>query len=72
MATLWRGIAGPDLTVYVTSVHGDGLVGGVEVKADCKVIVVRVASGVTGKEGMARRLGFEVLEFVRGFQGRGG
>jgi HMG box factor len=69
MATLWRGIVGPDLTIYVKGVDTEGGGGGVEVRADCKVIVVRVGKG--GKEGLVRRLGFEVGEFVRGGMGRG-
>jgi hypothetical protein len=71
MATLWRGIVGPDLTIYVKGVDGDEG-GGVEVRADCRVIVVRVGKGGKGgKEGLVRRLGFEVGEFVRGGMGRG-
>jgi HMG box factor len=73
MATLWRGIVGPDLTVLVKRVedhekmerHG----GGVEIRADCAAIVVRVLPGRRVEEKVARRLGFEVLEFVRGVEG---
>jgi hypothetical protein len=93
MATLWRGIVGPDLTVYVKALDtgGDreameefGRYGGVECRWDVGAVVVRV--GVSGNAGPAsavrrdggrsggvgveektlRRLGFEVLEFVRG------
>lgn len=78
MATLWRGIVGPDLTVYVKRVEREELErhgGGVEIRPDCAAIVVRVL-GATGalEEKTARRLGFEVLEFVRGLEtgiGRG-
>ncbi|KAF8852684.1 hypothetical protein BDZ45DRAFT_694896 [Acephala macrosclerotiorum] len=67
MATLWRGIVGPDLTIYVTRVGADEMnrLGGVEIRSDCGAIVVRIAE--TGKmdEKTARRLGFEVVEIVR-------
>lgn len=89
MATLWRGIIGPDLTVYVKSVSNDRddreelqRNGAVEVRTDCRGIVVRVerkeglglgigmGAGMemhTGvEEKVLRRVGFEVLEFVRG------
>lgn len=68
MATLWRGIVGPDLTVYVSRVGRDELskYGGVEVRSDCPCIVVRVPEGSARMdEKTARRLGFEVVEFVR-------
>jgi hypothetical protein len=70
MATLWRGIVGPDLTIYVSRVGREemGAVGGVEIRRDCQGIVVRI-EGKKGEAGMdektKRRLGFEVLEFVR-------
>ena len=69
MATLWRGIVGPDLTVYVTRVGRDEMnkYGGVEIRVDCGAIIVRVPEGGGSMdEKTARRLGFEVLEFVRG------
>ncbi len=89
MATLWRGIVGPDLTIYACRASRDELEkhGGVEIRSDCSAIVVRVPETHEevkgkgkgrggeghGKEGngkemdekTARRLGFEVLEFVR-------
>ncbi|PBP22005.1 AAA family ATPase Pontin, partial [Diplocarpon rosae] len=77
MATLWRGIVGPDLTIYATRASRDELVrfGGVEVRADCPCIVVRVPEGPAKlDEKTARRLGFEVVEFVRNVEagfGRG-
>lgn len=72
MATLWRGIIGPDLTIFVKRVSDKEemeRMGGVELRSDCAVIVVRVPDG-TGKmeEKTARRLGFEVLEIVRGVE----
>ncbi|KAK5662853.1 hypothetical protein OQA88_6264 [Cercophora sp. LCS_1] len=70
MATLWRGIAGADLVVYVHAVSDEelGTVQGVEVKAT-GLITVRVGVGeMEGglKETTERRLGFEVVEWVRG------
>jgi hypothetical protein len=100
MATLWRGIVGPDLTLYVKALDlGDreaaeelGRFGGVECRWDVGAVVVRVgvagggsAGGDGAEEGGAaqgngggarveektlRRLGFEVLEWVRGGLGR--
>lgn len=92
MATLWRGIVGPDLTIYATRAGREEMekFGGVEIRGDCSTIVVRVpedgdreyggedngkrkgrdgdSKGENGREmdeKTARRLGFEVLEFVR-------
>lgn len=67
MATLWRGIVGPDLTVYVKRVDREemGRHGSVEVRGDCAAIVVRVLDAGRFDERTARRLGFEVLEIVR-------
>jgi hypothetical protein len=85
MATLWRGIVGPDLTVYVKAIVPNdrermeemSRYGNVEIRNDCAAIIVRVETR-EGKAGdmrmgevkvedkILRRLGFEVLEFVRG------
>jgi hypothetical protein len=67
MATLWRGIVGPDLTVYVTRVGREelGKYEGVEVRKDCGAIIVRISHVGKMDEKTARRLGFEVVEFVR-------
>ncbi|KAL2073569.1 hypothetical protein VTL71DRAFT_10895 [Oculimacula yallundae] len=68
MATLWRGIVGPDLTIYVTRAGRDEMnkFGGVEIRQDCPCIVVRIPEGPSKMdEKTARRLGFEVVEFVR-------
>jgi hypothetical protein len=73
-ATLWRGMVGPDMTVYVK--EGDkaeeGGKGGVEIKEEVRVMAVRRFKGsednggVEGIEaGALRRLGFEVGEWVR-------
>jgi HMG box factor, other len=105
MATLWRGVVGPDLTVYVKALDlgGGGTAGGdreaaeemvrhggVECRWDVGAVVVRVGvggggvvgSGEVGRDGgvgggrveekTLRRLGFEVLEWVRGGMGGGG
>ncbi|KAK0626779.1 hypothetical protein B0T14DRAFT_423511, partial [Immersiella caudata] len=58
MATLWRGIAGADLTVYVRTATEEELtrLQGVELKAPGLMVVRKTE----------RRLGFEVVEWVRG------
>jgi hypothetical protein len=60
MATLWRGIVGPDLTVYVKAISPNdregmeemGRYGNVEIRHDCAAIVVRVEvrEGKLGEE----------------------
>ena len=76
MATLWRGIVGPDITVIVKDAASadnkedagrpGGAGTGVEVRlADARAILVR--SGDSGvPDGALRRVGFEVGEWVRG------
>lgn len=73
-ATLWRGIVGPDMTVYVKDVDSkeDGGKGGVEIKEENRIMAIRrfmsgeENGGVEGIEaGTLRRLGFEVGEWVR-------
>ncbi|KAI5265890.1 hypothetical protein E4T47_08438 [Aureobasidium subglaciale] len=73
-ATLWRGIVGPDMTVYVKEADKteDGGKGGVEIKEENRIMAVRrfkgteENGGVEGIEaGTLRRLGFEVGEWVR-------
>ncbi|KAI5235176.1 hypothetical protein E4T43_09459 [Aureobasidium subglaciale] len=73
-ATLWRGIVGPDMTVYVKEADKteDGGKGGVEIKEENRIMAVRrfkgteENGGVEGFEaGTLRRLGFEVGEWVR-------
>ncbi|KAG9233921.1 hypothetical protein BJ875DRAFT_441815 [Amylocarpus encephaloides] len=68
MATLWRGIIGPDLTLYITRADKKDIArhGGVEIRKDCAAIIVRVLEGCKMEEKTARRLAFEVMEFVRG------
>lgn len=114
MATLWRGIVGADLVIYVKAVqmgHATQLeregademarFGAVEVRRDCGpwavIVRVPVGPGIGREDGMGaaggvnagkmhaaaggnwrveeatlRRLGFEVLEIVRGESGRSG
>lgn len=76
MATLWRGIVGPDVTVVVKEAASAdnkddagralGAGTGVEVRlADARAIIVR--TGDTGvPDGALRRVGFEVGEWIRG------
>ncbi|RDW82297.1 hypothetical protein BP6252_03409 [Coleophoma cylindrospora] len=69
MATLWRGIVGPDLTVYVKKIRDKEefeTMTGVELRKDCAAIIVRVMEGSKLDEKSARRLAFEVSEYVRG------
>ncbi|KAK0652074.1 hypothetical protein B0T16DRAFT_434961 [Cercophora newfieldiana] len=69
MATLWRGIAGADLTVYVRSATEEELtrLQGVELKAPGLMVVRVDEREVMGMaEKTERRLGFEVVEWVRG------
>lgn len=89
MATLWRGIVGPDITIAVvpalpipipisaTSSNSDGKSvvgsksnnsggGGAEVRLeDARAIVVRGDGKGTVVEGVLRRVGFEVSEWIR-------
>lgn len=84
MASLWRGVVGPDLTIAVRpwAVDGSptgGMGGGkgregrgpeVEVRIeDARAVVLRVGEEGEVAEGGLRRVGFEVGEWVRG---RGG
>ncbi|KAI2617459.1 hypothetical protein GGR54DRAFT_207757 [Hypoxylon sp. NC1633] len=84
VATLWRGIVGADLTVYVKTVPEAELLqggGGSSVEfANPAIVVLRVADGGGGgasvnkgagvgtgvvDEKLERRLGFEIIEWVR-------
>ncbi|RYO90000.1 hypothetical protein DL764_008513 [Monosporascus ibericus] len=74
VATLWRGIVGADLTVYVQRcTTADELrdQSCVEVDAEHSVIVVRMLDGVVD-EKLERRLGFQILEWVDAGNFRGG
>ncbi|KAH8892050.1 hypothetical protein GQ53DRAFT_806406 [Thozetella sp. PMI_491] len=67
MATLWRGIVGADLVIYVRSANEAELnpTQAVELKA-AGVMAVHIADWTALDEKTERRLGFEVLEWVRG------
>lgn len=80
MASLWRGVVGPDLTIVVRGAEmakGDGAgksarASGpsVEVRLeDAKAILLRVGEDGEVGEGGLRRVGFEVGEWVRGRSG---
>ncbi|KAI1381334.1 hypothetical protein F4677DRAFT_452291 [Hypoxylon crocopeplum] len=67
VATLWRGIVGADLTIYVKRVSEAEVQGNNCVEfANAGVMVLRVADGSKGvDERLERRLGFEIIEWVR-------
>jgi HMG box factor len=71
MATLWRGIVGPDLVIYAKRVERDEYdrYGGVEIRNDCPAIIVRLLESGRMDEKTSRRLGFEVMEFIKTFEG---
>ncbi|EOD46403.1 putative hmg-box transcription factor protein [Neofusicoccum parvum UCRNP2] len=78
VATLWRGIVGPDITIYIRDVQAGELemTGGkaVEVREDgqTKCLIVKRAVGKEIDESAMRRLGFEVGELIRGVSGLNG
>ncbi|KAL8730281.1 MAG: hypothetical protein Q9166_004164 [cf. Caloplaca sp. 2 TL-2023] len=76
MASMWRGIVGPDITIAVKVIE-DGAVDqqkrvrgageAVEVRLeDQRAVVVRLEKGEKVAEGVLRRVGFEVGEYVSG------
>ncbi|KAK2061149.1 HMG box protein [Colletotrichum caudatum] len=67
MSTLWRGIIGPDLVIYVKPVMDDEVTraGAVEFRGP-GVMVVRIAHDKSLDEKTARRISFEVVEWIRG------
>ncbi|KAK2779954.1 hypothetical protein FQN53_001185 [Emmonsiellopsis sp. PD_33] len=74
MATLWRGCAGPDVTIYIRDCEKEELekYGGnpVEIRLDeARALVVRRVAeaglGIGIEEKALRRVGFEVEEFLR-------
>ncbi|OCL06146.1 hypothetical protein AOQ84DRAFT_83015 [Glonium stellatum] len=68
MATLWRGIVGPDLTIYIKDVKGEDLVREklVELDEDVRCLTVRKEKGSTKLSDSAlRRVGFEVSEWIQ-------
>ena len=78
-ATLWRGIVGPDLNIWVqeddhrggdhlgrSSRSNGGGGGGIEVREDARALIVGIDAGRHELEGrVLRRLTFEVGEFIR-------
>jgi hypothetical protein len=68
MATLWRGIIGPDVTVFAkrASVEEMEKYGEVEIYNELGCLVLRVGENGKMDEKTARRLKFEVLEMARG------
>lgn len=72
MATLWRGIVGPDLTLYVKSYDAKEAPQGKMVDLDDQVrcLTVMKAQGKPFADSSLRRVGFEVSEWVRGIGAR--
>ena len=72
MATLWRGIVGPDLTLYVKSYDTKEAPQGKMVELDDQVrcLTVLKAQGKGFADASLRRVGFEVSEWVRGIGAR--
>ncbi|KAG6130498.1 hypothetical protein E4U38_004427 [Claviceps purpurea] len=66
MANFWRGTAAPDLVVYVQeSSDGQDDAGIVDVSKNIGLITVKVPRGHNLDEAMERRMGFEVMEWMR-------
>ncbi|KAI1412393.1 hypothetical protein F5Y13DRAFT_180170 [Hypoxylon sp. FL1857] len=73
VATLWRGIVGADLTIYVKRVGEAEVQGNNCVEfANAAVMVLRMAEGKGVDEKLERRLGFEIMEWVRSGSFRAG
>ncbi|KAJ8114114.1 hypothetical protein OPT61_g3921 [Boeremia exigua] len=72
MATLWRGIVGPDLTLYVKSYDAKEAPAGKMVELDDQVrcLTVMKAQGKPFADASLRRVGFEVGEWIRGVGAR--
>ncbi|KAF7550816.1 hypothetical protein G7046_g7907 [Stylonectria norvegica] len=68
MATLWRGVVGPDLVVYVKPSVEDEIakLGTVDFQKRPGMIVVRIPVGKDLDEATERRVSFEVIEWMRG------
>ncbi|KAM0720473.1 hypothetical protein Q7P37_004609 [Cladosporium fusiforme] len=70
-ATQWRGVVGPDLTIYLRDDEAKGKAA-VEQFEEERLFVVRRGAGAEEVEidgATLRRVGFEVGEWVRGFGG---
>ncbi|OLN92027.1 Repressor of filamentous growth 1 [Colletotrichum chlorophyti] len=67
MSTLWRGIVGPDLVIYVKAAAEEEVTrgGAVEFRGP-GVMVVRIAHNKSLDEKTERRVCFEVVEWIRG------
>ena len=67
VATLWRGIVGPDLVVYVKPCSEEELSrgGAVELRGN-ELMIVKVLQGTGLDEKVDRRVCFEVVEWLRG------
>ena len=68
MATLWRGIVGPDLTIYIKDAKDEELVREklVELSEDVRCLTLRKEKGSTKlSDGALRRVGFEVSEWIQ-------
>ncbi|KAI8960855.1 hypothetical protein F5Y11DRAFT_249528 [Daldinia sp. FL1419] len=66
LATLWRGIVGPDLTIYVKRTAEAEAQGNNFVEfANPAVVVLHIAECGGVDEKLERRLGFEIMEWVR-------
>lgn len=72
MATLWRGIVGPDLTLYVKTYDAKEAPQGKMVDLDDQVrcLTVMKPQGKPFADASLRRVGFEVGEWVRGISAR--
>lgn len=68
MATLWRGIVGPDLVIYVkpSTEEETAKCGTVDFQKQPGLIVVRIPFGKDLDEATERRVAFEVIEWMRG------
>ncbi|KAH7155018.1 hypothetical protein B0J13DRAFT_654554 [Dactylonectria estremocensis] len=68
MATLWRGVVGPDMVVYVKPSVEEEIAkhGSVHVQKRPGLMVVQVPVGSDLDEATERRVAFEVVEWVRG------
>ncbi|KAI4182096.1 MAG: hypothetical protein LQ348_004901 [Seirophora lacunosa] len=84
MASMWRGIVGPDVTLAVKAVEEGGLepksqgkgksggggAGDVDVRLeDSRAVLVKVEKGGKVAEGALRRVAFEIEEWVRARSG---
>ena len=64
-ATQWRGVVGPDLTIYLKDGEEKGRI--VEQKEEARLFVVRRGLDADVDGSTLRRLGFEIGEWVRSF-----